>query len=37
MLSSDFLFGPSNVNASNNSAALSGGLNLLASGKLVDR
>jgi len=34
---SEYLFGPSNGNATNNSAALSEGLNLLASGKLVDR
>ena len=37
LVGSEYLFGPSNGNATNNSAALSGGLNLLASGKLVDR
>jgi len=37
LVGSEYLFGPSNLNATNNSAALSEGLNLLASGKLVDR
>ena len=37
LVSSDTLFGPSNINSTNNSAALSGGLNQLASGRLVDR
>jgi hypothetical protein len=37
LLGSDSLFGPSNSNSTNNSKALSAGLNNLASGKLVGR